>query len=278
MKSETPKVFLSYNRADEAWKDLQQQQLEVLQWENQLEVWQDRRIGAGDAWLAKIEKAMDEAQVAIFLVSSGFLTSEFIREIEVPRLLERWKEGLVVIPVIVRDCPWRKVPWLAGIQCRPGDGEALALMDEPVAEAALARLAEEIADLFGDGAESPTTGRSQSADAPSRLSGVSEPRISIARLPATGEHFVAREDELARLDAAWNDPATNVISFVAMGGTGKSALINHWLDSVQCDCWRGAERVLGWSFYSQGHRLDCGVERGVHRVCSEMAGLPRRTD
>ncbi|HVF61645.1 MAG TPA: hypothetical protein VNJ70_17705 [Thermoanaerobaculia bacterium] len=77
------------------------------------------------------------------------------------------------------------------------------------------------------------------------------PRIAIAKLPATGETFVAREEELARLDAAWAG-GTNVISFVALGGAGKSALINRWLGRLQEDGWRGAERVLGWSFYSQG--------------------------
>ncbi|HEX4955920.1 MAG TPA: TIR domain-containing protein, partial [Thermoanaerobaculia bacterium] len=79
-----------------------------------------------------------------------------------------------------------------------------------------------------------------------------EPLISLGKLPVTGETFVAREDELARLDAAWADPQTNVISFVAMGGAGKSALVNRWLDRMKADGWRGAERVLGWSFYSQG--------------------------
>ncbi len=79
-----------------------------------------------------------------------------------------------------------------------------------------------------------------------------KPEVSIAKLPSTGEHFVAREAELARLDAAWADPAMNVISFVAMGGAGKSALVNEWLDRLAADGWRGAARVLGWSFYSQG--------------------------
>ncbi len=79
-----------------------------------------------------------------------------------------------------------------------------------------------------------------------------EPRVAISKLPATGEHFVAREDELARLDQAWDDPATHVVSFVALGGAGKSALVNAWLDRLEGDDWRGAERVLGWSFYSQG--------------------------
>ncbi len=97
------------------------------------------------------------------------------------------------------------------------------------------------------------TGEKPDSDAPE--TGTLKPaavRVSIAKLPATGEHFVAREAELARLDAAWDDEATNVISFVAMGGVGKSALVNAWLDRLAGDGWRGAERVLGWSFYSQG--------------------------
>lgn len=81
------------------------------------------------------------------------------------------------------------------------------------------------------------------------------PRISISKLPVTGETFVAREAELARLDAAWGsaeESGLNVLGFVAMGGAGKSALVNEWLGQMQEDGWRGAERVLGWSFYSQG--------------------------
>ncbi len=79
-----------------------------------------------------------------------------------------------------------------------------------------------------------------------------EPQVDVSKLPVTGETFVGRVDELARLDAAWDDPSTNVISFVAFGGVGKSALVNRWLDRLAANGCRGAERVLGWSFYSQG--------------------------
>lgn len=78
-----------------------------------------------------------------------------------------------------------------------------------------------------------------------------EVRVSTGKLPVTGPTFVAREGELARLDAAWAE-GLNVVTFVAMGGAGKSALVNEWLGRIQEDGWRGAERVLGWSFYSQG--------------------------
>lgn len=100
--------------------------------------------------------------------------------------------------------------------------------------------------------EAPPVGRVRKRP-PRNRTGVTrdQPRVSTAKLPLTGETFVAREGELARLDEAW-ESGLNVFTFVAMGGAGKSALVNEWLGRMQEDGWRGAERVLGWSFYSQG--------------------------
>src|SRR6185295_4336900 len=58
---------------------------------------------------------------------------------------------------------------------------------------------------------------------------VPQDRISIARLPVTGSELFGREAELQILDDAWADPKTNIVSFVAWGGVGKTALVNHWL-------------------------------------------------
>ncbi len=76
--------------------------------------------------------------------------------------------------------------------------------------------------------------------------------ISIGRLPITGAHLFGREAELMRLDQAWTDPEIHVISLVAWGGVGKSALVNHWLGTMAKENYRGARRVYGVSFYSQG--------------------------
>jgi tetratricopeptide (TPR) repeat protein len=78
--------------------------------------------------------------------------------------------------------------------------------------------------------------------------------ISVAKLPRSGEQLFGRDPELAQLDGAWADPGTHVISLVAWGGEGKSALVNHWLGSMAKDHYCGARRVYGWSFYSQGIR------------------------
>ena len=77
--------------------------------------------------------------------------------------------------------------------------------------------------------------------------------VSTARLPTTDlSHFVSRTAELDLLDAAWTDPATGIVAIVAPGGVGKTALTQRWMDGLRGDAWRGAEKVFGWSFYSQG--------------------------
>jgi tetratricopeptide (TPR) repeat protein len=77
-------------------------------------------------------------------------------------------------------------------------------------------------------------------------------RLDLGRLPIAGPLLIGRETEMARLDAAWENPEIHVLAFVAFGGTGKSALVSHWLDRMAAAGWRGARRVLDWSFYSQG--------------------------
>ena len=75
--------------------------------------------------------------------------------------------------------------------------------------------------------------------------------VSIARLPATSRELFGRKNELAWLDRCWDD-GVRVASIVAFGGVGKSALVNAWIAQLDAAGWRGAARVYGWSFYSQG--------------------------
>ncbi|MEM8544965.1 MAG: AAA family ATPase [Cyanobacteria bacterium P01_H01_bin.119] len=84
-------------------------------------------------------------------------------------------------------------------------------------------------------------------------------KISTSHLPQAVSYFVGRDAELDQLDAAWEDPKTRVISLVAFGGVGKSALVAEWLRRLADQGWRGAQHVLGHSFYSQGSRDEAQV-------------------
>ncbi|RTK97305.1 MAG: hypothetical protein EKK65_12835, partial [Lysobacterales bacterium] len=78
------------------------------------------------------------------------------------------------------------------------------------------------------------------------------------KLPTHGTpHFLGRDAELAELDAAWADQrGTDLFTCVAIGGTGKTALVRRWLDGLKRADWGGAQRVFAWSFYSQGTSED----------------------
>jgi hypothetical protein len=78
------------------------------------------------------------------------------------------------------------------------------------------------------------------------------PQVASTRLRHGAEHLVGREKELGNLDKAWTDPGTHVVTIVAWGGVGKTALVVEWMARMARDGWRGAERVFDWSFYSQG--------------------------
>jgi hypothetical protein len=245
-----PTIFLSYSHKDEAWKDLVVGQLRVLELEGAFELWDDRKIAAGNGWHEEIGKAIDRARAAVLLISADFLTSGFIRGTEIPRLLarraRRAEGGLRIIPLIVRPCPWRRVPWLAEIEGRPKDGRPLAAGTSVQVEEDLSALAEEIADLL------QVPGSAPLAPPQTPRGSGPVPILDLGRLPVPGPQFVGREPDLARLDAVWVDPAVHVLTLVAFGGVGKSALVARWLDRMAADGWRGAARVLDWSFYSQG--------------------------
>ena len=145
----TPTVFISYSHRDEIWKDRLLTQLGVLQQQSILALWHDRRIGAGADWYQEICQAMEAADVAVLLISADFLTSPFILQEEVARLMtRRQQEGLPIVPILVRPCPWKQVPWLARMQLRPIDARPLAAGNDYQIETELTAIAEEIAALI----------------------------------------------------------------------------------------------------------------------------------
>ena len=145
-------IFISYSHKDEAWKDKIQAPLRALQLHNDFDVWDDRQIGLGDNWLPEIEGAIEQARVAVLLVSNDFLMSDFVVQQEIPRLLQRRAdEGLRVVPVVVRPCPWQGVPWLAELQGATKDNRPLSsLQGEHEQEEMLSQVALKIFALLNE--------------------------------------------------------------------------------------------------------------------------------
>jgi tetratricopeptide (TPR) repeat protein len=85
--------------------------------------------------------------------------------------------------------------------------------------------------------------------------------IDVSRIDSYAPPFFpGREGELALLNDGWNaalqgaSQRARVISFVAMGGEGKTALLATWARGLAEQGWPGVDAVFAWSFYSQGTR------------------------
>ncbi len=245
-------IFVSYSHKDEKWKDMLQPHLEILKHYEGISYWDDRQIGVGDDWYSNIEEGMKNAKVAICLISANYLASGFIRNEEVPYLLDKLrKKEMLLIPILVDDCSWEFVPWLRSLQMIPRDGECLAIDYEGKESKILKQVAISVQKHIGEVSEVILVQEVEGEPIPKWVP-LSEKDIDITRLPMTGAELFGRNDELNKLDKFWESEATNVVSFVAWGGVGKSTLINKWLRYMEEENYRGAKRVFGWSFYSQG--------------------------
>lgn len=239
-----PSIFISYSHKDVTWKERFITQLAVLEKQSHIDLWDDSRIAAGSDWYDDIIKAMTRAKVAVLLVSANFLTSKFILSEEIPYLLgRRRKEGLEIFPIIITPCAWQTVDWLSRLQVRPRNGKPLFSYTGSKRAEVLAHIVTEIYERFDSGDALTTYRQPESPNVN---------RIDIKRLPTTGANLFGRERELQQLDEAWAGRSTHILSLVAWGGVGKSALVNSWLARMALDDYRGATRVYGWSFYSQG--------------------------
>jgi tetratricopeptide (TPR) repeat protein len=214
-----PTVFISYSHKDEVWKDRLVTHLGVLEHQGLLQTWNDRNIGAGDEWLEEIRKGMDAAKVAVLLISAHSLTSRFILNTEVPRLLERREsEGMIVFPVICKDSLWQEIPWLAKLQARPRDGKALASFRGNSRDVELAKIAKEILEITRNGAPRP---QPQSSADPSKLPILA----ALHQLPTPPADFTGRQEDLDFLRSRLSQGGTGAIfGLRGMGGVGKTSL------------------------------------------------------
>ena len=240
-----PTIFISYSHKDEIWKDHFKPHLSVLEKAGEVVVWDDRLLDGGDQWYDEIEAAMSNAAVAVCLISQHYLSSAFCVGEETPFLLKRSKQdGMLLIPILISPCLWEVYRWLKDTQMFPRDGKSVAI-DYPQTDGAVvfSKVAELIYKKINDtNYVLPTPA----------IKWQPPKQIYIERLPVTGKELFGRDKELDLLDQAWASDTTNIVSFIAWGGVGKSTLINKWLEGMAKDNYQGAVNVFGWSFYSQG--------------------------
>ncbi len=143
-------VFLSYSRGqDKKWRDRLYTHLQGFAWtDSQMNVFVDTQPWAGDDWTGKIDAAIENTAVAVLLVSSNFLQSTYIQNVELPRFLKRNREvGMPIVPIVVEPCAWQDSS-LANLLMRPNGGKPLSDFSVTVQQQTLVEIAQEINQLY----------------------------------------------------------------------------------------------------------------------------------
>ena len=121
--------FISYSHKDVALCDELRTRLFGFKLEGRAQFWCDHAIDAGDQWHAAIMQAVENADIAILLLSPDFYASEFIWSRELPRIRQRRQDGrLTVLPIRVRasyDPKVQPYEWLRDEQQVPRDNRAV---------------------------------------------------------------------------------------------------------------------------------------------------------
>ena len=283
--STKPIIFISYAHADEPdkptdgevqWLSFVQSFLQPAVKGGIFDIWADRQMKVGAKWEKEIEEKLRICNIFLLLVSRYAMASEFIINEEIRIVEERQAKGEEVYfcPLYLTPTPKAGLAKVRDKNLRPRDLKPFSSLSRNDREQAMADVADDIAEIC-----EKVVLRKPEPDPPKivihgvagnlgnaiqdivgepsteTLADTKPAQVHISGLPETAyERLVGRDAELKRLDEAWDDPKINILSLIAEGGAGKSALVNEWLKRLQAENYRSARAVLGWSFFSQGTR------------------------
>lgn len=81
--------------------------LKSLEQEYKLTIWHDDPILEGQQWKPQVASRLQETEIFLLLLSSTFMYSEFVKQLEFKMLIDSYKAGeSTVIPILLEDCPW----------------------------------------------------------------------------------------------------------------------------------------------------------------------------
>ena len=140
------RAFLSYAHEDHAWRDRVLKHLGWLRNSGRLEHFDDRQLKPGEAWDARIQGELDEADLIIVLISPDFVGSAYCGLKELLVALERAeRKAARIVPIVCDYVDLGALP-IAHLQCVPQDEQQdlKPLVDWPNHNVPLAAIAAQI--------------------------------------------------------------------------------------------------------------------------------------
>lgn len=144
------KIFISYSHADIEWFKAVKTHLKALSFvENDFEVWDDSKIKPSERWRDEIAAALNRSEIAILLISTNFLASDFIRTDELPILLKKAKtNGTKLLSLIVGTSLYELENELPEYQAINSPDRPLYKLSKPEQDEELVKLAKTVRDII----------------------------------------------------------------------------------------------------------------------------------
>jgi hypothetical protein len=163
-------IFVSYARIDNEGPDLNKRWLDRLVVflkpigiQEDLIIWNDKQLKTGEAWHETIPSKLKSAKAVILLISPEFLGSDFIRETELPIILQRHAdEQLKIFPLILRPSVFQRAKYkyphpkdgpneilLSSIMTVNPPSQALNEIDEGKQDRFFVKLADDLLEQLG---------------------------------------------------------------------------------------------------------------------------------
>lgn len=113
-------LFISYCHDDEPYFKIFGERLKKVAKNAQhfeWNIWDDRNIYVGTFWDDEIQTKLQNCNVAMLLVSVGFMASHYIKEKEFNEFIKKYKEkGILIIPVVLAPCDFNRWEDLGKLQ------------------------------------------------------------------------------------------------------------------------------------------------------------------
>jgi len=126
----TKKLFISYSKKDVEYLNTFKNHLSPLNRNEKVVTWDDQDLIPGEKWNQRIRYQLDNADVIVLLVSSDFMATNYVMNVEVARAIERHNVGKVIlIPIILRPCVWENQEF-AKLKVLPTKGKPITLYSD----------------------------------------------------------------------------------------------------------------------------------------------------
>ena len=138
-------IFISYSHKDAEWLEEVKVHIKPLERFYGIEEWDDQKLRTSDKWRERISQALNNATIAVLLISPYFVASDFIVNNELQPLLEiAEKKGVKIMPVMVSPCETIEESGLLDYQAPNGPDKTLIEMNKGEVHRTLSKLVKDI--------------------------------------------------------------------------------------------------------------------------------------